>query len=157
MNLKFEKVSPTTTRVMIDGVQWGKLDKTSHGSRGYSVVVRDMAYQPVTGQIYSAKLAERREQNGAVPFEERLAQAIERAIAAGKLVHPDILKQRNEAKSAEQARWRAEREAKEKAELEAKAREALADMVRAYNPVGKDVVEQTVAKIVEAMRWARSH
>jgi hypothetical protein len=113
VNITIQPLPGQRSRVLVDGVQWGTIDKTPHGPRGYSVVVRDLTGRSVSEPVYSAKEANRRARQDGQPmapaFQTRLLDAVHRAIKDERLVHPDICAQRDADKQAKRDAWQADR------------------------------------------------
>jgi hypothetical protein len=156
VNITIQPLPGQRSRVLVDGVQWGTIDKTPHGPRGYSVVVRDLTGRSVSEPVYSAKEANRRARQDGQPmapaFQTRLLDAVHRAIKDERLVHPDICAQRDADKQAKRDAWQADRNRNKREAFEAKAREALAG-----DPTITAVLQSTIDRIVEAMLWAENY
>lgn len=156
---KSDKLDRGERLIRVDGVVWGHTIVSSHGvhgqkhkfhqehgetigsmSGGYHlpVVVRSTKRQKWLGDKDTWRPT----------YELVLEKAIE-LINAGRLRHPDSVKQEQERLREKMRESTNRREHKEQAEFEAKAREAL-------DGIPDDIAAPVLDKIIAAMRWAQT-
>lgn len=135
--------------IIIDGVKWGTVAMTHHGSHGTSYTffdIFDNKLELSTDQrgVWSDKVYAHRRKSGDpyLRLDQRIESYIEQLVAKAILRSPDALERE---RAAQLESYRTEREARQKRrriEVEAKAKDAL--------DAG------TVEAVIAAMRWYRA-